>query len=294
MMTKTIRNLSLIITALAFTGCATLQNVVETSAISSGKVGLSEFSTISNASAQTVDHTALDQFLSKYLITTSADNTLSQGANLIRYQDVSDTDEQALIAYINRLQATPVSTLNRNEQLAFWINLYNAETIRVILENYPVSTIRDIQTSALDFNGPWNDTRLTVEGTDLSLGEIENKIVRPIFKDPRIHYGLNCAAIGCPNLRPQAYKAYNLDSALDEQTRAFINNPRGVNIEDGKLTVSRIFLWYENDYGDSKADVISHLSQYAQPALKNELAGISTISKYEYDWSLNDAGRLGP
>ena len=294
MITKTLRNFSLIITALAFTGCATLQNVVESSAISSGKVGLSEFSTISSASSQSVDHTAFDQFLSRYLITTAADNAIAKGANLIRYQDVSDADEQALIAYIDSLQATPVSTLNRNEQLAFWINLYNAETIRVILENYPVSTIRDIQTSALDFNGPWNDTRLTVEGTDLSLGEIENKIVRPIFKDARIHYGLNCAAIGCPNLFPRAYKASTLDRDLDAQTRAFINNSRGVNIEDGKLTVSRIFLWYENDYGDSKADVISHLNQYADPALKNELAGISTISKYEYDWSLNDAGRLGP
>jgi len=93
-------------------------------------------------------------------------------------------------------------------------------------------------------------------------------------------------------LRNEAYKGFNLDQVLDEQTRAFINNPRGAHVEDGKLTVSRIFLWYENDYGDSKADVITHLRQYAAPDLQQDLSGVTTISKYEYDWSLNDAARL--
>lgn len=286
------RTLILILSAFAFTGCASIQNAVEKAAISDGQTSLSNFTKVASASAQTVDHSAFDQFLTTYLVTTSVDNPISTGANLIRYQDVSDADEQALIAYIDRLQATAVSELNRDEQLAFWINLYNAETIRVILDNIPVKSIRNIQSSFLDVNGPWNDVRLTVEGTELSLGAIENEIVRPIYKDPRIHYGLNCAAIGCPNLRAKAFKGASLDTALDEQTRAFINNPRGVTVEDGKLTVSRIFLWYGRDYGDSETDIISHINQYAEPKLKESLSGISDISAYEYDWSLNDAGRL--
>ena len=294
MMTKRLKFAVLIGAALAFTGCAAIQNAVETSAISDGKVGLSEFSNLSSTSDQSVDNTAFDQFLAKYLVPSDVNNSVTQGANLIRYQDVDAADTQALIDYIDRLQATKVSTLSRDEQLAFWINLYNAETVRVILENQPVTSIRKIQTSVLDVNGPWNDIRLNVEGTELSLGAIENEIVRPIFKDPRIHYGLNCASIGCPNLRAEAYNAENLDRALDEQTREFINNPRGAKVENGKLTVSRIFLWYENDYGEGKADIISHLNQYAAPDLKNDLAGISSISKYEYDWSLNDAARLSP
>jgi len=138
------RTLILILSAFAFTGCASIQNAVEKAAISDGQTSLSNFTKVASASAQTVDHSAFDQFLTTYLVTTSVDNPISTGANLIRYQDVSDADEQALIAYIDRLQATAVSELNRDEQLAFWINLYNAETIRVILDNIPVKSIRNI------------------------------------------------------------------------------------------------------------------------------------------------------
>jgi len=287
------RNLIILMAALVFTGCATVQNAVETAAIPDGKVGLSEFANLDSTSVQSVDHSAFDQFLSKYLVTSQAANPVTQGANLVRYGDVTEADKLALIAYINRLQATSVSSLNRNEQLAFWINLYNAETLRVIVENYPVDSIRDIKDGTFDVKGPWNDVRLTVEGTELTLEDIENKIVRPNFQDARIHYGLNCAAIGCPNLRGEAYKASNLDAALETQTRAFINNARGVKVVDGKLTVSRIFLWYADDWG-SKDDILTHIRQYASPELKQDLDGIMSISKYEYDWSLNDAARVSP
>ena len=192
------------------------------------------------------------------------------------------------------MQNTAVSDLNRNEQLAFWINLYNAETIRVILENVPVASIRDIQTSVFDVKGPWNDIRLNVEGTDLALEDIENKIVRPIYQDARIHYGLNCAAIGCPNLLGEAYTADNLERNLEAQARAFINNPRGVKIENGELTLSRIFLWYESDYGETKDDILVHIRQYALPDLTDNLTGITSITRYEYDWSINDAARIDP
>jgi len=199
------RNLLLLTAAIALTGCASVQNYVESAAIPDAKTGLTQFTKVNKDSAQTVDHAAFDQFLTKYLVTTSADNIETQGASLIRYQDVSNADTQALIDYIDRLQATKTSSLNRDEQLAFWINLYNAQTIRVIIENAPVNSIRDIKDSALDVKGPWNNVSLSVEGTKLSLEDIENKIVRPVFQDPRIHYGLNCAAIGCPNLRAFPY-----------------------------------------------------------------------------------------
>ena len=288
------RNILLISAALILTGCASLQNYVEATAIPDATVGLSEFTSVNNASSQTVDHAAFDQFLGKYLVTTAANNPVTQGASLIRYQEVSTTDSQALIDYIDRLQNTAVSDLNRNEQLAFWINLYNAETIRVILENVPVASIRDIQTSVFDVKGPWNDIRLNVEGTDLALEDIENKIVRPIYQDARIHYGLNCAAIGCPNLLGEAYTADNLERNLEAQARAFINNPRGVKIENGELTLSRIFLWYESDYGETKDDILVHIRQYALPDLTDNLTGITSITRYEYDWSINDAARIDP
>lgn len=288
------RKLLLIVAAFAVTGCATLQNTVERNAITKSSADFPTFTSFNTKSAQTVDHSSFDRFLKTYLVASPLDNPATQGANLIRYNDVSASDKQALIDYINRLQAVKVSTLSRNEQLAFWINLYNAETIRVILENFPVDSIRDIKSSPFDIKGPWNDTRLTVEGTELSLDNIENKIVRPVFQDARIHYGLNCAAIGCPNLRPEAFKGYNLDRALDEQARSFINNPRAASVEDGKLTVSRIFLWYEDDYGGDDAGILSHIRRYAAPDLSQALTDINTISRYEYDWDLNSAQKLDP
>lgn len=288
--------LLLALSAMALSACASIQNTVERSAITTARAEFPQFSATEPSAdselSQSVDHAALDQFLSTYLVTTPASNSLSQGANLIRYNAVNAADKQALVDYIDRLQATSVSALDRNEQLAFWINLYNAETIRVILDNIPVDTIRAIKSGPFDFKGPWNDIRLNVEGTPLSLDDIENKIVRPVFKDPRIHYGLNCAAIGCPSLRAEAFKGDSLDGALDEQTRAFINTPRGAFVEDGKLTVSRIFLWYADDYGDTDSDIINHLRQYAEPALRDTLTGLDRIDRYEYDWSLNDASRL--
>ena len=190
-------------------------------------------------------------------------------------------------AYINRLQAVQVTSLNQDEQLAFWINLYNAQTIRVILDNYPVDSIRSIKTNAFDFKGPWNDASLTVEGETLTLDNIENRIVRPIFNDPRIHYALNCAAIGCPNLRAQAFKGAGLNAVLDTQARTFINNPRAIKTEDGRIIASRIFLWYKKDYGDSEEDILSHIRQYANPELLQSLQGATNIDVYEYDWALN-------
>jgi hypothetical protein len=290
------KKLVLLSAAIALSACASVQNTVERTAITSARADFPQFSApmakAENAARQRVDHAALDQFLATYLVETPVSNSLSEGASLIRYQAVTAADKQALVDYIDRLQATKVSVLPRDEQLAFWINLYNAETIRVILDNMPVETIRAIKSGPFDFKGPWNDVRLSVEGTPLSLDDIENKIVRPVFKDPRIHYGLNCAAIGCPSLRARAFTGDSLDRALDEQTRAFINTPRGASVEAGKLTVSRIFLWYADDYGEGPADIINHLRQYAEPPLRDRLDGVNKIARYEYDWSLNDAGRL--
>lgn len=288
------RTLLLLMAAFTMTGCATLQDTVERNAITKARADFPQFTSFNTASAQSVDHSSFDRFLAEYLVPSPLDNPATQGVNLIRYEEVSPADKQALVDYIDRLQAVKVSALGRNEQAAFWINLYNAETIRVILDNLPVTSIRNIKSSPFDVKGPWNDVRLNVEGTALSLDNIENKILRPVFKDARVHYGLNCAAIGCPNLRSQAFKGYNLDRALDEQARTFINNPRGAFVENGKLTASRIFLWYTDDYGGNEAGILTHIRSYAAPELSRDLSGISSISRYKYDWGLNSAQKLDP
>ena len=279
----------ILLSAMLLTGCVTTQNLVETAAITKSKIGFEEFTTFNTASNQKVDHSALDRFLQTYLVSSSANNSVTQGANLIRYAEVSQADHDALNNYIAKLEGIRASELNRDEQLAFWINLYNAKTISVIVENYPTESIRAIKSSFLDFKGPWNDKSLRVEGVDLSLDNIENKIIRPVFNDPRIHYAVNCAAIGCPNLREKAYKSETLNTVLDEQARAYINNPRGVFIENDRVTASRIFLWYKGDFGENENEVLDHIRTYASPTLRQSLEGIEDIHRFEYDWSLNDA-----
>lgn len=279
--------LIILLLGILLTGCATTQNIVETAAITESRLTFPSVAKFTAQSQKTIDHSAFDQFLRTYYVAPTNTNAPHYGAALLRYADVTPADKAALTAYINRLQAVQVTSLNQDEQLAFWINLYNAQTIRVILDNYPVDSIRSIKTNAFDFKGPWNDASLTVEGETLTLDNIENRIVRPIFNDPRIHYALNCAAIGCPNLRAQAFKGAGLNAVLDTQARTFINNPRAIKTEDGRVIASRIFLWYKKDYGDSEEDILSHIRQYANPELLQSLQGATNIDVYEYDWALN-------
>ena len=143
------------------------------------------------------------------------------------------------------------------EAFAFWGNLYNALTLRVILERYPVRSIKDIRSSgvALDpkgYFGPWRTKVVTVEGRRMSLDEIEHETMRPVFRDPRVHYAVNCASIGCPNLRPRAWRAATLEGELDEAAADFVNHPRGVSVlADGRLKVSSIYAWFREDFGGS-------------------------------------------
>lgn len=234
-------------------------------------------------SRQTIDHSAWNDILSRYVVRTA------DGRNVVRYADVTDTDRAALDAYLERLTATAVSTLNRREQKAFWINLYNAGTVRLVLQHYPVASIRDIG-GGLFFRGPWRDKIMRVEDTDLSLDDIEHRIVRPIWRDPLVHYALNCAASSCPDLQARAFTADNCDNLLAQAARDFINHPRGLRLDGDVLEISSIYKWYGSDFGASEADLRRHLAKYAGPRAHAALTKASTIGYQPYDWSLNDAG----
>ncbi len=231
----------------------------------------------------TLDHSAWDRFLARYSVE-SPDGILR-----VAYGRVTAEDRAALDAYIDALAGVPVSRLARPEQRAFWINLYNALTIQVILEHYPVETIRDIDISpGLFADGPWDKKLIEIEGERVSLNDIEHRILRPIWKDPRLHYAVNCASLGCPNLQVVAFTAATSDSLLDAGARAYVNHPRGASFENGRLRVSSIYAWFTEDFGDSEAGVIAHLRRYAEPALEAKLARLKTIDDHAYDWRLND------
>ena len=234
------------------------------------------------SNTQPIDHSIWDGLLKKYI---SADGT---GLNRFAYGKVSNEDNKALNTYIQKMAGIEISDRARPVQFAYWVNMYNALTIKVILDNYPVKSIRDIDTSGIFANGPWGSELVTIEEEVLTLDDIEHAILRPIWKDPRIHYAVNCASIGCPNLGTDAFTAANTQTLLEEGAKAYINSPRGFKINNGKLEVSSIYKWFAYDFGNSEKGVIAHLKQYATPANKAKLEKVKKISDTDYDWSLNE------
>lgn len=203
-------------------------------------------------------------------------------------------DRAALDQAIGAMSARRPSTMSRAEAYAFWANLYNAVTLKVVIDRYPVASIRDIKGSSwLDpkaYAGPWRDQRVTVEGRGLSLDDIEHTIMRPGFKDPRVHYAVNCASYGCPNLMGRAWRAETLEADLQNAARAYVNHPRGVTVmPTGALRVSSIYRWFIEDFGGTDDGLRAHLRVYAAPALARALEGAPTIADHDYDWSLNRA-----
>ena len=231
------------------------------------------------------DHSPWTAFLKDYL------KPGQDGINRVAYGAVTASARQDLDAYLARLGKADIAAMPRDAQFAFWVNLYNALTVQVILDHYPVDSIRDINISPGWFStGPWGKTLIAVDGVDLSLDDIEHRILRPLWQDPRIHYAVNCAALGCPNLRGEAMTAANKESFLQAGARDYVNHPRGATVrDDGKLVVSSIYDWFQEDFGGTEAGVLAHLRRHATPDLAESLAQGREIARYRYDWTLNDA-----
>ena len=174
----------------------------------------------------------------------------------------------------------------REERLAFLINLYNAATLRLILDHYPVASIRKIG-PVWDPNKAWKMPVVNVFGRAVSLDQVEHEMIRPVFKEPRVHFALVCAAKGCPPLRSEAYAAARLDAQLDDQARVFLGqefkNRAGARTKTANL--SPIFKWYMDDFGGTKASVLSYVKKWLP--VDPEWA----VEWTEYDWSLNEGAR---
>jgi Protein of unknown function, DUF547 len=237
-------------------------------------------------STKVVNHTVWDGLLKSHL------KTDKDGLNRIAYAKFK-ADHGKLKAYVASLEATDPGTLDRPEQWAFWANLYNAKTIDVVLDKYPVKSIKDVSLGgglkALVGGGPWQAKIIKVVGQSMSLDDIENVVMRPTYKDPRVHYSVNCASVGCPNVPAQALTGANLEAQLEAGARAFINSPRGIVIEGGKAKASSIYDWFRADFGGTDAAVIAHMKKYAEPALKAKLETITAIADHDYDWTLADS-----
>jgi len=232
--------------------------------------------------AQTDLHSDWDALLSQYV------HPHPDGVNRFDYAGLRTNaqDRQRLEGYIRALEATPVSTLDPDAQFAYWANLYNAVTVRLIVEEAPSRSIRQIRPRPWSI-GPWGVNRVVVEGRDMSLDDIEHGVMRPQFEAALVHYAVNCASIGCPNLMDRAWRAATLQADLEAGARAYINHPRGVSVTEDGVVVSRIYRWFVEDFGDSDAGVLDHIRRYAAPDLMAQLQGRNSIDDYAYDWALN-------
>src|SRR5208283_4620043 len=194
-------------------------------------------------------------------------------------------EEGKLDQYLLRLEWTDTSALTSNDQLAFYINAYNAWTIKLVLGSYPgIKSIKDVGTI---FSSPWTKKICRIDGKILSLDDIEDGIIRLRFRDPRIHFAINCASKGCPPLASEPYRGASLDAQLDAAARNFINDPSRYLLDGNQLFVSRIFKWYAFDFKDG---VLNFMLKYAQGDLLQNLKANGDkieIHYLEYDWSLN-------
>jgi hypothetical protein len=232
------------------------------------------------ASNKSVDHQNWQSILDKHV------SASSDGINRVDYRGFSAADKQQLEDYLTYMSALRPTQLSREQQLPYWINLYNALTVRVVLQHPDKDSIKQMKSTLFSF-GPWDDEQTTIEGFSVTLNDIEHRILRPIWRDYRIHYAVNCASISCPNLSARAYTANNAQTMFAEAERNYLQHPRGLTFtQSGKLKLSSIFDWYQEDFGTSEKELVNYLAQIRSD-LSSQLRNYSGSIEYHYDWSLN-------
>jgi hypothetical protein len=221
-----------------------------------------------------VDNSLYADLLSKYV-----------KDGVVNYQGFKN-EEDRLDAYLKVLEQTDTSKLHRDEQLAFYINTYNATTIKLILGAYPeITSIWDL--GGRFFNKPFDKEIVRIEGKTISLDDLEHGIIRTRFEEPRVHFAVNCASKSCPPLISEPYQGSALDHQLTAATRAFLNDPQKNYLDGKKLYVSKIFKWFKEDF---TSGVVSFFIQFADEELKGKLVENRDkikVKHLDYDWSLN-------
>jgi len=231
-----------------------------------------------------VDHGTYTDLLQTYV----------DGAGMVDYAALKADHDAALAPYLRMLAETDPSSLDEPERLAFWINAYNALTLKLIIDHFPVETIRSITPAGGPtvprLNDPWHVKVGEVGGQMRTLDEIEHDIIRARFDEPRIHFALVCAAISCPRLRREAFVGNRLNAQLDDQARTFLHADRknAIPADDETVRLSRIFKWFEGDFGEDTDAVQRYLAPYFDGPVQQKLSEAAYAVDYlDYDWALN-------
>ncbi|MBX7240874.1 MAG: DUF547 domain-containing protein [Bacteroidia bacterium] len=214
-----------------------------------------------------LSHSVFNNLLKKYVSSTGK----------VDYKGIK-SEKDKLYEYLEVLEANPPQqSWDRNKRLAYWINAYNANTIKMIIENYPTSSITKITAK------PWDQAIAKIGDKTYTLNQIENEIIRPTFKEPRIHFAVNCAAKSCPKLHNEAFMPEKLDAQLEKMAKAFINNKEANVISEKKAELSKIFEWYKDDFA-AAGGVIAFINKYSDVEVKDN----AKVTYREYDWNLNE------
>ena len=227
------------------------------------------------ATSTPVDHDVFDKLLRKHVT--------AQG--LVDYKGFK-ADETVFNQYLALLSKNPpAANWSKQEQMAYWINAYNAYTIRLVLDHYPVQSIKDIGSKIkIPFvTTPWAIKFFTIGGEKMSLDNIEHGILRKKFDDPRIHFTLVCASISCPRLRNEAYTAVQLEKQLEDQGHDFLNNPAKNKISKSAAQLSKYFDWYKGDWGKNGQSVVKWVNRYST----TKIDASTKINYLNYNWNLN-------
>ena len=222
-----------------------------------------------------VSHELWDQFLQIHVDTNG----------WVDYKQMK-LSEDKLNEYLSELSsAHPNEKWNRTERMAYWINAYNAFTVKLILDHYPVESIRDIKNGIPFVNSVWDIEFINIQGVDYTLNDIEHKILRKEFGDPRIHFAINCASFSCPKLLDQAYKSEFLEAQLEVAAIEFINDPQRNIIKEDQVQISKIFSWFRGDFKNEQSkDIRVFLNKYSEIELSED----TEVDYLDYDWSLNE------
>ena len=211
------------------------------------------------------DYKSWDEFLKKYV----------SAVGDVDYKSIK-ANKKSLDSIVRSFSiVTVIPSWSKNDQLAFWINAYNAFTIDLIVNNYPLKSIQN-----LDGGKPWDVKRISIGNKKYSLNNIENDIIRPHFKDARIHFAVNCAAKSCPPILNAAFSGKTLDAQLDAVTKKFINNTKFQSITPSRLTLSKIFEWYAADFGE----IVTFMNKYSTIKINKN----AQVTFREYNWALNE------
>ena len=228
------------------------------------------------SSGLTPDHLRWQKLLDKFVITGHP-----SGIHRLDYAAFGDADEEELRGYLAYLQQLDPRQLSKGRQKAYWLNLYNATMVLIVVVSQPSQSIRSVDRKNL-----WVAERFSIAGQKLSLDNIMHGILRPLFNDERIHFALNLATLGSANINPLAYTGDNVEELIEQTARDFLKHPRAVDFSGDELILSRLFFWYESDFGSNLSELKNYLKQYQSPEFAEKIEASKRLD-YQFDWSLN-------